>query len=168
MKQNDLVATTLTKEAFSAFGDVIQKSDAEPDMFINQGRCGRFHDLAGLDFADGKAGISLFDSQAATSPFSIEMVERHPLGSQAFIPLNGVRYLVAVAADNAGTPSGLRVFVAGPNQAINIHRNVWHGVLTPIAQPGQYIVVDRIGAEKNLEEFWFEQPVKVSLPDEDI
>ncbi len=162
MRQDNIKASSLTRSAFQQFGDVIQKTSTAPDVFINQGKCGRFHDLAGLEFVDGAAGISLFDSKAATAPFRIEMVERHPLGSQAFIPLNGVPYLVVVAKDNDGTPMGFQAFVAAASQVVNIHRNVWHGVLTPIGCPGQYIVVDRIGEGKNLEEFWLEQPLGIS------
>lgn len=162
MTQNEIKAAPLSSAAFQQFGDVIQKSSASPDVFINQGRCGRFHDLAKLDFVDGGAGISLFDSEAAFAPYRIEMVERHPLGSQAFIPLSGVHYLVVVAEDDDGTPTEFQAFVAAAGQVVNIHRNVWHGVLTPIEHPGQYIVVDRIGTGKNLEEFWLKQPLNIS------
>ncbi len=163
MTHSEIGAVPLTSAAFRFFGDVIQKTSATPDAFINQGRCGRFHDLAALDFVEGAAGISLFDSESASAPFRIEMVERHPLGSQAFIPLGGVPYLVVVAEDDDGMPTGFQAFVAAAGQVVNIHRNVWHGVLTPIERPGQYIVIDRIGEGKNLEEFWLEQPLTVSL-----
>ncbi len=159
----NLVAQPLSKDSFKAFGDVIEGSDGAPDMMINQGQCGRFHDLAKLDFGGGRAGISLFASLGKSSPFTFEMVERHPLGSQAFIPVDGVAYLVLVGEDRNGTPTGLRAFVAQPGQTVNIHRNVWHGVLTPIDAPGNYVVVDRIGDGNNLEEFWFETPVTVTL-----
>ncbi|MFK7940663.1 MAG: ureidoglycolate lyase [Roseovarius sp.] len=159
----ELVAEQLSAGSFQAFGDVIEASDRTPDKMINQGLCGRFHDLAKLDFADGRAGISLFSSQAKSAPFRFELVERHPLGSQAFIPVDGVAYLVVVAEDDNGTPSGLRAFVAQPGQSVNIHRNVWHGVLTPIDTPGNYVVVDRIGEGDNLEEHWFDSPVTVAL-----
>ncbi|WP_371228960.1 ureidoglycolate lyase [Roseovarius sp. 2305UL8-3] len=162
MAKSEIEAVGLTSAAFRDFGDVIQKTSTTPDVFINQGRCGRFHNLANLNFVDGEAGISLFDSEAASAPFRIEMVERHPLGSQAFIPLNGVPYLVVVAEDDDGRPTGFQAFVAAAGQVINIHRNVWHGVLTPIEHPGQYIVVDRIGKGNNLEEHWLEQPLTVS------
>ena len=150
-----LTTRPLTAEAFAAFGDVIEVM-GEPDKLINQGMCGRHHDLASLDFAEGKAGISLFDAKARAFPHIVDMVERHPEGSQAFVPLTGVPMLVVVAEDQDGTPVNLQAFVSQPGQSINLHRGVWHGVLAPIEKPGQFIVIDRIGEGANLEEFWFE------------
>lgn len=160
----ELRARPITPEAFARFGDVIARRDAQPDVMINQGRCGRFHDLADIDIVDGRAGISLFESRGARAPYRVAMIERHPLGSQAFIPLDGVPYLVVVAEDQGGAPTGLRAFVADGSQAVNIHRNVWHGVLTPMERPGLYAVVDRIGEGRNLEEYWFDQPFTVTVP----
>lgn len=160
---SELVAQPLSADRFKPFGDVIDGAGLAPDKMINQGLCARYHDLARLDFADGRAGISLFASQAKSAPFLFDLVERHPLGSQAFIPVDGVAYLVLAADDDNGVPTGFQAFVAGPGQSINIHRNTWHGVLTPIDTPGKYVVVDRIGAGDNLEEHWLETPVTVTL-----
>ncbi|SEM24819.1 ureidoglycolate lyase [Roseovarius tolerans] len=152
-----LTAAPLTASEFAPFGDVIA-ARATPTVMINQGLCARHSDLAQLDFADGRAGISLFDAQARHLPHLVEMVERHPLGSQAFIPLGPWRCLVIVAADAGGVPDTPRAFVTEPGQAINLHRGVWHGVLTPLDTAGQFAVVDRIGTGPNLEEHWFERP----------
>lgn len=152
---HDLKSAPLTAEAFAPYGDVIEASGA-PDKLINQGLCGRHHDLARLEFADGRAGVSLFDARARSLPHVVDMVERHPMGSQAFIPVSGVPFLVVVAEDDGGTPVRLKAFVTGPGQSINLHRGVWHGVLAPLNAPGQFVVVDRIGAGDNLQEFWFE------------
>jgi len=155
-----LTPMPLTADAFAPFGDVIEVS-GEPDKIINQGLCGRYHDLARLDFTDGRAGISLFDAQARTLPYVVDMVERHPQGSQAFMPVSGVPFLVIVAEDDKGTPVRLRAFLTKEGQSINLFRGVWHGVLAPIGAPGRYVVVDRIGAGDNLQEFWFETPYVV-------
>lgn len=152
--------TLLTVDAFAPFGDVIALRD-QPDKIINQGMCGRHHDLARLDFSDGHAGISLFNAQARTLPCDVEMVERHPLGSQAFIPISATPFLVIVAQDKAGQPVHPRAFVTAPGQSINLHRGVWHGVLCPLDAQGIYAVIDRIGAGDNLEEHWFETPLRV-------
>lgn len=152
-----LTPVPLTAEAFADYGDVIEVS-GEPDKIINQGMCGRHHDLAQLDFADGRAGISLFDAKARTFPYTVDMVERHPDGSQAFVPLDGVPMLVIVASDEGGSPENLKAFISQPGQSINLHRGTWHGVLAPLEKPGRYLVVDRIGAGANLEEHWFETP----------
>lgn len=160
---NDLTATPLNPRDFAPFGDVIECRDV-PDMIINAGRCGRHHDLAQMDFGGGRAGISLFDAEARHWPVSIDLVERHPLGSQAFIPVTGTVFLVVVAEDQNGKPVNLRAFLTAPGQGINLHRNTWHCVLTPIGAPGLYAVVDRIGEGNNLEEYYFEVPLNVGKP----
>jgi len=152
--------TALTADAFAAYGDIIEARDA-PTRMINQGMCGRHHDLAALDFSDGRAGISLFDAKARDLPHLVDMVERHPDGSQAFVPLDGVPFLVVVADDAGGVPVDLKAFITAPGQSINLYRGVWHGVLAPIGAPGKYIVVDRIGEGPNLEEHWFDDPFVV-------
>lgn len=152
-----LVALPLTAAAFAPYGDVIE-DDGAPDRIINQGKCGRHHDRARLEFVGGRAGISLFDAQARSLPYTVDMVERHPEGSQAFIPVDGVPMLVIVADDADGKPAGLKAFISQPGQSINLHRNVWHGVLAPLGRPGRFVVVDRIGEGANLEEHWFADP----------
>jgi ureidoglycolate lyase len=147
----------LTAEAFAAYGDVLEVA-GEPDKIINQGLCGRHHDRAKLDFGSGRAGISLFDAKARSLPHVVDMVERHPDGSQAFIPLDGVPMIVVVADDDGGTPVNLKAFISRPGQSINLHRGTWHGVLAPLGKAGRYAVVDRIGDGSNLEEHWFEDP----------
>lgn len=150
----------LTPEAFAPFGDIIALRDA-PDMVINQGMCGRHHDLGRVDFGTGRAGISLFDAKPRSLPCKVDLVERHPLGSQAFLPLNGVPFLVVVAPDAGGKPGPLRAFLTAGTQGINLLRGTWHGVLAPIGGQGLYAVIDRIGEGNNLHEHWFEVPVLV-------
>ncbi len=89
------------------------------------------------------------------------MMERHPLGSQAFIPMSMTGFLIIVAEDKNGRPGVPKAFVSQPGQAINFKRNVWHGVLTPLEAPGLFAVIDRIGTAENLQEYWFEQPYTV-------
>ena len=153
-----LIAQPLTAADFAAFGDLLDASGT-PDKVINQGRCGRFHDRARLDFGpDGRAGISVFQGQAVAWPVEVALVERHPDGSQAFISMTGHPFLVVVAPDEGGKPGTPRAFVAAPGQGINFHRGTWHGVLTPLHEPGLFAVVDRIGDTPNLEEHWFDAP----------
>ncbi|AKO99482.1 Ureidoglycolate hydrolase (plasmid) [Marinovum algicola DG 898] len=132
-----------------------------PDKLINKGLCGRFHDLAALDIVDGRAGISLFKSEVFSLPFRLEMMERHPLGSQAFIPMSDEGFLVVLAEDENGRPGQPRAYRTEPGQAVNIGRNVWHGVLTPLGGSGVFAVIDRIGDGANLEEHWFDTPYEV-------
>ncbi|MGB3244290.1 MAG: ureidoglycolate lyase [Sulfitobacter sp.] len=151
----------LTTEAFAPFGDVMDASGV-PDKMINAGLCERFHDRARLEFgADGRAGISIFNAEARSLPYTLDLMERHPDGSQAFIPMTGAPFLVIVASDADGHPATPRAFLTAPFQAINFHRGVWHGVLTPLSLPGIYAVVDRIGPTANLEEILLDPPYLV-------
>jgi ureidoglycolate lyase len=160
-----LPVAPLTAEGFAPWGDVIE-ARGTPDRLINQGLCGRFHDLARLDFGDGRAGLSLFDAEARHLPHVVDMVERHPDGSQAFIPVSGVPFLVIVAEDAGGVPVRLRAFVTAPGQSVNLLRGVWHGVLAPLGSRGQFVVLDRIGDGPNLQEHWFDTPYVIDpVPD---
>jgi ureidoglycolate lyase len=154
----------LTAEAFSPFGDVLEAAGA-PDRIINQGRCGRFHDLAELDFDAGRAGISLFRAEPREMPLLLDMVERHPQGAQAFLPMSLDPFLVIVAPDAGGVPGLPRAFLTAPGQGVNYRKGTWHGVLTPLHAPGLFAVVDRIGEGPNLEEHWFDSPFTVELPE---
>ncbi len=148
----------LTEKAFAPFGDVLDASGA-PDWNINNRQCGRFHDRARLDFgAEGRAGISIFNAALRSLPYQLDLMERHPDGSQAFLPLDREPFLVTVAPDEDGRPGTPRAFLTAPGQGINFHRGTWHGVLTPINGNGIFAVVDRIGKTPNLEEFFLDTP----------
>ena len=144
----------LTAEAFAPYGDVLE---ATGDFrLINEGWCQRHHDRARLDFgAEGRGGISMFRARPRALPYSFDLIERHPLGSQAFIPLGLDPFLVIVADSPEARP---RAFLTAPGQAINLCRGTWHGVLTPLAEPGVFAVIDRIAEGANLEEFRYAAP----------
>jgi len=162
----EITAAPLTAEGFAPFGDVLEAEGA-PDRIINQGLCGRYHDRARLDFgADGRAGISLFKAQPRALPYRLDMLERHPEGSQAFIPMSRDPFLVIVAPDEGGVPGAPRAFLTAPGQGINLHRGTWHGVLTPLAPPGLFAVIDRIGEGANLEEHWLDEAFTVHAPND--
>ncbi len=155
-----ITAKPLTAEGFRPFGDVIEPEGA-PDKLINAGLCGRFHDRARLDFGDGRAGLSLFDAEAREWPLRVDLVERHPEGSQAFMPVSGARMIVVVAEDEGGIPVNYQAFVSLPGQVVNLLRNTWHGVLAPLGERGQFAVLDRIGEGANLEEYPLDPPLWV-------
>jgi len=145
----------LTVAAFAPFGDVLDTL-GNPDRIINAGLCGRWHDRARLDFGpDGRAGISLFLADPRSLPYRFDLVERHPEGSQAFLPMTPHPFLVIVAPDLDGMPGAPRAFLTDGAQGVNLHRGTWHGVLTPLHAPGRFAVVDRIGAGANLIEYRF-------------
>lgn len=152
----------LTAEAFAPFGDVVSSNGA-PSFMINGGKCERYHDLAGLDFVGegGRANISIAISEARNLPYRLDLLERHPLGSQAFIPMSERPFLVVVAPDDGGVPGEPVAFLSDGTQGINYGRNVWHGVLTPLDFPQQFVVVDRTGPGDNLEEHHLDEPYLV-------
>lgn len=147
----------LTAKAFAPFGDVIDCAGA-PDKIINAGLCGRYHDRALVDVGDdAKVGINIFKSQIRSLPYTLDLIERHPDGSQAFFPMCENPFLVIVA-----TPDLVpQAFVTTKGQGINFHKGTWHGVLTPLAGSGQFVVIDRIGDTPNLEEHTFSTPYTV-------
>ena len=153
----------LTAAAFAPFGDVL---DTTGDFrLINAGLCQRFHDLASLDFgpeiSGAHPGISVFHAQPRALPYIFDLIERHPDGSQAFIPMTQNPFLVIVVQSLSHTP---RAFLTNGAQGINLHRGIWHGVLTPLQAPGLFAVIDRIGATPNLQEHRFARPWVVSVP----
>lgn len=150
----------LTADAFALFGDILELK-SKPDQIINQGFCGRHHDLAQLDFSTGRAGISLFNAEPRQLPYVLDMMERHPLGSQAFIPMTQSPFLVIVAEDIGNIPANPRAFITVPGQGVNLHRGTWHGVLTPLHSPGLFAVVDRIANDNNLQEHYFANAHKI-------
>ena len=141
--------TPLTADAFAPFGDVLE---ATGDFrLINAGLCRRHHDRARLDFGpEARAGISIFQAEPRALPYEFDLIERHPDGSQAFLPMTGHPFLVIVASSPKATP---QAFLTNGAQGINLHRGTWHGVLTPLHAPGLFAVVDRIGTTPNLEEY---------------
>ena len=166
--ERTIVAAPLDAAAFEPFGTVIEAC-GEPSRLINGGLCGRHHDLCAPDIADGRVGLSMFDARPRAMPYRLDLLERHPLGSQAFVPLHGEPFLVIVAPDGNGVPGSPRAFLTNGAQGIQIARNTWHGVLTPLAEPGLFAVVDYCGSEPNLEEHrldppWIVQPPQVSGP----
>ena len=161
---HDIVIKMLNARAFAPFGEVIELGP-KPTMMINRGRCARHHDLAQLDFLDSggkaQAGISLFDGTPYSLPHTLDMVERHPLGSQAFLPMSTDPFLVIVAPDENGKPGTPLAWLSNGQQGVNYHRNTWHGVLTPIGRQATFAVVDRIGEGVNLEEYEYEHAWRI-------
>ena len=155
----------LTHESFAPFGDVLD-TDCETHYQINAGKCERYHDLARVEATgpNGRVLISIFRGTAYEFPLKLAMVERHPFGSQAFMPLSPQPFLVVVCPDEGQGPGTPQAFVTAPGQGVNYHRNVWHGVLTPIGKSQDFIVVDRGGDGSNLEEFHFSHPYEIRLP----
>jgi ureidoglycolate lyase len=143
----------LTREAFAPFGEVIEASEEVRHYPINAGNTERYHDLMKIEV--GPAGtpiVSIFRGQPRDLPFVVAMLERHPLGSQAFMPLSGRPYLVAVAP--AGEAVGLadvRVFLAQGHQGVNYAAGTWHHPLLALGAVSDFLVIDRSGPGANCD-----------------
>jgi ureidoglycolate lyase len=156
-------AELLTPEAFAPFGEVIETAGHVPRL-INEGTCERFDDLAPVDVLaeGGRPVISIFKAVPRPLPFAVRVLERHPLSSQTFYPLDGVPFLVVVAE-----PDGSRrihAFRASGSQGVSYRRNTWHHALLAIGQTSRFLVVDRGGPGENCEEAVVDPPVVVTAP----
>ncbi|RUT34919.1 ureidoglycolate lyase [Arsenicitalea aurantiaca] len=162
--ERQILVETLTATDFAPFGQVIEKAGAH-HYTINKGMTERYHDLATVELGgeNPRPLISIFVGQPYRLPLTLTMMERHPLGSQAFCPLGPDPFLVIVAPDEGGEPGRPRAFLTSAGQGVNIGRNVWHGVLTPLDNAAEFLVVDRGGDGRNLEEHDFATPFEVVI-----
>ncbi|MBD8686749.1 MULTISPECIES: ureidoglycolate lyase [unclassified Rhizobium] len=155
----------LTKAAFAPFGDVIE-TDSATVRLINGGNTERHHALAAADVTGEGARVvlNIFRGKPRQFPYAVDMMERHPLGSQSFTPLSGNPFLVVVAQDDEGRPGKPHVFLARASQGVNYHRNVWHHPLMTLGSTSDFLVVDRDGPGNNLEESFFDRPYFITDP----
>jgi ureidoglycolate lyase len=162
-----LAIRLLTCEAFRPFGTVIE---AEPSSMrlINGGTTERYHALAEAEAAgeDAKVVINIFRGSPRAFPYAVDMMERHPFGSQSFSPIDDRPWLVVVAEDEGGRPGRPQVFLAGGRQGVNYRRNVWHHPLMTLGETSDFLVVDRLGGGDNLVEFFFDTPFIIAQPEE--
>lgn len=143
----------LTPEAFAPYGDVISTREGVEQYPINYGATTRFNDLADIDTAQdgGRTIVSLFRSQPLV-PAVLKIMERHPLGSQAFMPLSGQPYLVAVAPAGDLDPARIEVFLASGDQGVNYAAGTWHHYSLALDAESDFLVIDRAGPGENLDE----------------
>ncbi len=152
----------LTRAAFAPFGEVIETAGATA-FPINAGTTTRYHDLAKVELA-GEAPrtlVNLFEGRAWHASIAIGMLERHPLGSQAFYPVDGGRMLIVVAPPGDLDESQIRAFISAPDQGVNYARGTWHHPLLCLQHPGRFLVVDRGGEGHNCDEQLLKQPLSV-------
>ena len=159
MSGREIAVEPLTQDAFAPFGTVIDKASVAPRP-MNAGKARRFHDLARVPVAgaDGHVVIGHVEAEPYALPLRLSLVERHPLGAQAFVPLDATPFLVVVCPDMGGRPGRPRAFLTGPGQGVCYDIGTWHGVLTPLNRPQDFLVIDRGGSGVNLEEWVFEEP----------
>ncbi|WP_313514209.1 ureidoglycolate lyase [Pseudomonas sp.] len=163
-----LIIEPLTKEAFAPFGDVIETEGSDYFM-INNGSTRRYHKLATVEtnLPEDQAIISIFRAEALAMPLTIRMLERHPRGSQAFVPLLGKPFLVVVAPlGDTPDPAQVRAFISDGRQGVNYRRAVWHHPVLAIAAQDDFLVVDRSGAGNNCDEHFFDESEQLLLDPE--
>ena len=163
--------TTLTKESFSPFGELITLEESE-HFAINQGTTERYHLLSEVDVSEqsGKAIISLFRGQSFSLPFQLKVMERHPLGSQSFLPVtqnDDHSYLVVVAPSFCKTEddivNNLCAFVAKGFTGVTYAKGVWHHPLISLDRVSDFIVIDRKGPGNNCDVINLTQKITVKF-----
>jgi ureidoglycolate lyase len=169
-KSITLIPQPLTQQAFSLFGDLVEVG-GKPIM-INEGTTERYHRLSDVTLGNDMSGsmgiINIFRAQPRTMPMNITMMERHPLGSQAFLPTNGLPYLVLVClGKDAPDPDTLKLFIADGSglslQGVSYKANCWHHPLLALDQVTDFWVVDRLGSGNNLEEMDFDSTMNITI-----
>jgi ureidoglycolate lyase len=163
-----LAVEPLTAREFVPYGDVIEAREDTPLHEINRGFAKRFDGLATIDTAaaGGATAVAIVRALPRALPFNVVMLERHSLGSQAFVPLTAQAYLVVVApAGPVPQVASLRCFVCAKGQGVNYSRGTWHHPLLAIDAESDFLVVDRAGpsGEVDCEEHWL-QGANVWIP----
>ena len=151
----------LTRERFAPYGDVIETSRESSDA-MNEARFERFDDLCRIDLInDGRIAVSIARCRTPTSlPLRLDIVERHPLGSQAFVPLRPCKMVIVVAPpEESVDASALRAFVTNGRQGINYHRGTWHMPLIAFEAGQEYLIIDRGGEEPNCDMHTLDDPI---------
>jgi len=153
----------LTREGFKPYGNVIEAQGVAPRT-INQGFAQRFNDLATIDVAaeSGTTNVSLFACSPRPLPIVIKLMERHPLGSQAFVPLQDRPWLVLVCDEPLDVKT-YHLFSATGQQGVNYARNIWHHPLLVFDAASRFLIIDRKGEGNNLEELWLPESLRVQF-----
>ncbi|WP_288131068.1 ureidoglycolate lyase [Microbulbifer sp.] len=162
----ELKAQPLTAEAFAPYGDVIDSRNAD-SFSINGGKAQRYHDLVQIETLGEEARplVSIFISEPVELPLELSYLERHPLGSQAFIPMHEERFVIVVAPKGETIdPKDVRAFITDGRQGVNYRAGLWHGVQSVIERKGEFVVVDRGGKGKNCDEY----PMDIRVQVEDV
>ena len=163
-----LTAQPITRENFAAFGDVIETEHAH-HYTINAGWAERYHDLARLDLTqhNGRPCLSIFRALPRPAPVALQLMERHNLSSQTFVPLTAIPFLVVVAKPGPApaSPNDLFAFITNGKQGVNYHPGTWHHPLLAIRQTCDFLIVDRDADGEDCDEVGIEGwDIGVHLP----
>jgi ureidoglycolate lyase len=153
-----LVAAPLTAASFAPFGDVIE-TEGRGHYLINTGTAQRYNDLAKVEVsaAGGRPLISILSAEPVVLPLRLRLMERHPLSSQAFIPLSSTPFLVVVAPPGALDIECIRAFRSNGRQGVNYRTGTWHHPLLALERTSEFLIVDRGGEGSNCDEISLEE-----------
>jgi ureidoglycolate lyase len=160
-----LTPRPLNAAAFAPYGDVMSVETPEKLLNINYGNTERYHNIANVDVNenDGNTLINIFRSRPLPLPIDIKIMERHPLSSQAFMPLGDQPYLVVVGRAGVFDENAIEAFIAQPGQGVNYHRGTWHHYCLALNSESDFLVIDRGGAGNNCDEETVQQTIRVAL-----
>jgi len=164
--QREITVKPLTRQIFEQFGDIIEANDSVETVTINDGFATRYHDLARVDVSEdgGRPLINIFRGRPRPLPLTIHMMERHPLSSQAFMPLHNMQFIIVVAPPNDTVkPGNLSAFITNGTQGVNYARGVWHFPLLVLGEEQDFLIIDRGGEGNNCEEKYFDKDVTCIL-----
>ncbi len=157
---NEIIVKPLNRKEFEPFGEVIEIDSTVEAISINDGYATRYNDLTTVDVLEsgGRPLLNIFRCKPRPLPITIHMMERHPLGSQAFISLQNKKFLIVVApSGNSVDPENLSAFITNGFQGVNYARGVWHFPLISLDEEQDFLVIDRGGPENNYEEIFFNE-----------
>ncbi len=158
MKDKIIKPVPITKDNFSKFGDMISTSEIKP-MEINNGYAKRYDGIANLNTSkdNGKTTISIFSAIKRKFPMKIDMMEKHPLGSQAFIPMKETTFIVFVAPKGKKPNiNKIKSFIVPKQTGVNYKPGIWHFPLIS-TENTNFLVIDRKGSGENLVIHKFEK-----------
>jgi ureidoglycolate lyase len=141
----------ITKENFKKFGDMITTDDIKP-LEINDGYAKRYDGIVNLNTKkdNGESTISIFSALKRSFPMKVNMMEKHPLGSQAFIPMKETTFLAFVAPEGDKPDlNKLESFIIPKGKGVNYNPGIWHFPLIA-TEDMNFLVVDRKGKGDNL------------------
>ena len=151
MTEKIIKPINVNRSNFATYGDLISTNDIK-SIDINAGYAKRFDNLANLNTSEdgGKTIVSIFSALKRTFPMTIDMMEKHPLGSQAFIPMKETSFLSFVAPFGESPDiNKIKCFIIPPKTGINYKPGIWH---FPLMSPEDtnFLVIDRKGKGENL------------------
>jgi ureidoglycolate lyase len=162
---NKIVAEKLTSDAFLPFGEVVELDGAEGKP-VNGGTALSYRDLVRVDVGEGgRTSVNFIRASAQEMPLRVCALERHPLGSQAFLPLRAMPFMIIVAAPGPFDPKTIRAFVTHGWQGVNYAKGVWHHALICLGEQSEFIVVDRAGEGVNYNEVTLDEPFLLQYPE---